>query len=369
METTQFRWTETEGWGGGGSLFSDAQLVFVFGDAAYFQTDACFEALRARFPDAEIVGCSSAGNVLGTQLSDGDVVATAVRFARGSARLVTADAGADIAQVARSLLEQLDADDLRHVFVLLDGQYVDSGALVAGLWSQGTAVSGGIAGDGTRFGKTWVMANAPARPACIVALGLYGDVAVRSVCFGGWREFGPERRVTGSQGNVVTEIDGQPALALYKKYLGDLAKDLPHSGLRFPLSVKLTPDSEPLIRSVMGMDEDAQSLRFAGDVPQGCLCRLMRTQLDDLIDTAELAAEAASAGLTQPKGLCLVVSCTGRRSVLGQMTEVELEVVQDRLGPQMVLAGFYSYGELAPHGNLMQCQLHNQTMTLTTLHE
>lgn len=369
METLQFRWTPAQGWDDAGSSMADAQLVLVFADHPYFRTPACFEALRQRFPQACLLGCSTAGNVQGTFISDGDIAVTALRFARSRVRLVSAEFGDDVAQSTAALIAQLHGDDLRHVFVLLDGEQVNGSEFMVGLRSQLGSITGGIAGDGERFGATWVMADACARQSCIAAVGFYGDVSASSTCFGGWQEFGPERRVTRSRGKSVLEIDGQPALALYKKYLGELAKDLPRSGQRFPLGFKLRPGGDMLIRSVMGVDEGTQSLSFAGYVPEGSLCRLMRIQRDDLIETASKAADATATSLGQQQGLCLVVSCIGRRLVLSQMVEAELEVVQDRLGSGMQLAGFYSYGELAPRGASMECQLHNQTLVLTTLHE
>jgi hypothetical protein len=174
--------------------------------------------------------------------------------------------------------------------------------------------------------------------------------------------------VTKSIGNVVSEIDGQPALALYKKYLGDLASSLPGSGMRFPLNILSQDGDFSLIRTLLAVNEDAQSLTFAGDVPQGSRCKLMRTNLDNLIESADIAAQKARPK-TSDAGLCVVVSCVGRRIVLGQLTEEELEAVERHAGAGMKLTGFYSYGELAPVGDVLQCHLHNQTMSLTTIQE
>jgi hypothetical protein len=270
--------------------------------------------------------------------------------------------------LAAGLMEQLKSDDLRHVLVFSDGLMVNGSELATGLNGFGISVTGGLAGDGARFGKTWVMADAPARSGCIAVMGLYGNLTVKSGCFAGWQEFGAERIVTKSLGNVVSEIDNQPALALYKKYLGDLAKDLPGSGLRFPLSIRTNEDEPALIRTLLAVDENAQSLTFAGDVPQGSLCKLMRTNLDSLIESAGMAAMEAQPD-QQAKTLCMVVSCVGRRLVLGQLTEEELDIVQEKLGANTTLTGFYSYGELAPFSDILQCRLHNQTMTLTTIYE
>lgn len=376
MQTTQIRWTRNSHWSDSADGFVDADLVLVFANAGYFETADCYQDLKDRFPIAHIAGCSSSGSVLGITISDDDVVATAVRFAHGNARLAVAHVteNEDIQLLAARLMEQLKSDqaatgDLKHVLVFSDGLLVNGSGLAAGLNGHGVSVTGGLAGDGNRFGKTWVMADAPARSGSVVAIGLYGDISVKSGCFAGWQEFGAERNITKSVGNVVSEIDNQPALTLYKRYLGDLAKDLPGSGLRFPLSVRPNKDQKAVIRTLLAVDEDAQSLTFAGDMPQGYLCKLMKTNLDNLIENAGHAAGAAKPKLQDAAGLCLVVSCVGRRLVLGQQTEEELEIVQGKLGAHTTIAGFYSYGELAPFSHEMQCQLHNQTMTLTTIYE
>jgi len=370
MQTLQIRWLPDTGWDSENN-FNDAHLVLVFADTDFFHSPACYQELKEKFPDACIAGCSSSGSVQGSVISDGDVVVTAVRFEQCNVRLAVADVteGADIRMLASGLMNELIADDLKHVLVFSDGLMVNGSELASGLNGLGIPVTGGLAGDGVRFGKTWVMADSPARSGRVAAVGLYGDVVVKSGCFAGWQDFGAERVVTKSSDNVVCEIDSQPALALYKKYLGELAKDLPSSGLRFPLNVRKNKDEQAVIRTLLAVDEDAQSLTFAGDVPQGSLCKLMRTNLDRLIESAGMAVTASMPQSDAVAGLCLVVSCVGRRLVLGQLTEEELDIVREKLGEQTVLAGFYSYGELAPFNDILQCRLHNQTMTLTTFYE
>ena len=371
MQTAQIRWSDKSGWTPAPGFSATADLVLVFADDNYFQDPACFAGLRDMFPKAHILGCSSSGSVKGVEISDLDVVATAVRLERSSVRLGTVDIepGKGARELGMRLMDELGSKDLRHVFVLSDGLQVNGSELAQGLNQAGVPVTGGLAGDGTRFGKTWVMADAPAKSGRIAALGFYGKVTVKSGCFAGWKEFGAERIVTRSAGNVVYEIDGGPALDLYKKYLAEQAAELPASGLRFPLSIQANASEKPLIRTLLAVDEAAKSLTFAGDVPQGYMCKLMRTDLDSLIDSAGLAAQAAQPDSQSASGLCLVVSCVGRRLVMGQLTEEELDIVQEKLGSATAITGFYSYGELAPFSDVLQCQLHNQTMTLTTIYE
>lgn len=371
MEISQFRWTSSAGWDTASPSARAADLVLAFADTDYFRQPECYAALRRMFPAAHIVGCSSSGSVCDTRISDGDIVVTAVAFEKGRIRLVSAEAtpGQDLQALAAGMMGSLAAEDLRHAFVLSDGLALNGSDLASGLNSVGIPVTGGLAGDGTRFGSTWVMADAPAAQNLVAIIGFFGDFEARSGCVAGWSEFGAERRVTRSCGNVVYELDHKPALTVYTRYLGEMAKDLPSSGLRFPLSIRPTEQDAPVIRTLLAVDAAAQSLTFAGDVPQDSFCRLMKTDVDALIDGSGMAADAAKSAADGKPSLCLVVSCVGRRLVLGQLTEEELDIVRERLGPAAVITGFYSYGELAPFSNVVKCQLHNQTMTLTALNE
>lgn len=371
MQIAQIRWSDAKGWDAPPGFADTADLVLVFADTDIFQTAACYAELKRFFPNAHIAGCSSSGSVAGVEISDGDMVATAVKLDKSRLRLAVVDItpGTSEEDIGINLMAQLNAQDLRHVFVLSDGLRVNGSNLARGLNQAGIPITGGLAGDGTRFEQTWIMADAPAQSGRVAALGFYGDITVKSGCFAGWEDFGAERLVTKSVGNVVYEIDGHPALELYKKYLGEQARELPGSGLRFPLSIQANKSEKTLIRTLLAVDEAAQSLTFAGDVPQGYICKLMRTNLDTLIENAGLAAEAAQLEQTGSTGLCIVVSCVGRRLVMGQLTEDELEGVREKLGMDTTITGFYSYGELAPFSDVLQCQLHNQTMTLTTLYE
>ena len=111
-------------------------------------------------------------------------------------------------------------------------------------------------------------------------------------------------------------------------------------------------------------------MTFAGDVPTGCYARFMKANFDRLIDGAVGAARTSyeAVGSASPD-LALLVSCVGRKLVLAQRVEEEVEGVRDVLGERTVLAGFYSYGEISPFTPHARCELHNQTMTITTLSE
>ena len=235
-------------------------------------------------------------------------------------------------------------------------------------------VTGGLSGDGSRFKQTWVAVGAKVKSNVVAAVGFYGDfVQIGHGSKGGWDKFGPERVVTRSEGNVLFELDGKPALQLYREYLGDKAKELPASGLLFPLSLRSSnKDDKFLVRTLLAVDHEKNSLTFAGDIPRGYLAQLMKADFDRLIGGASVAtAMAKDNGAPVGKdSLVVAISCVGRRLVLGERTEEEVEAVLDALpkSQQAHITGFYSYGEISPYAS-GHCDLHNQTMTLTVFSE
>lgn len=349
-------------------LDSARTAVFAFCAPEYAGNDAPFSDLRAAFPRSHIVGCATAGEIVGRSIVDGSVSVIVARFERTDLRTsyeaVTRDTSFEAGvRLARAVARE----DLRGCFVLSSGHDVNGSRLAEGLHSVlgSTPVSGGLAGDGTRFGETWVIADGRPRPGLACILGFYGDsIRLGHGSRGGWDKFGPERRVTRSAGNVLYELDGRPALDLYKSYLGELASGLPATALLYPLAIRASHESVPLVRTVLAHSEADNSLTFAGDIPENNYAQLMRANFDRLIGAA---SDAASSALTDGVSVCIAVSCVGRRLVLGERAEEETEAVSDIL-PSCPVAGFYSYGEISPNG-IGDCSLHNQTMTITTFKE
>jgi len=353
---------------------SDVNLVMAFGDTDTFEDPKHYEYLRSLYPNADIVGSSSSGNVLGPQISEKSIVATAISFDTSSVSVNVVDFTAEdeVQKVSRDLAASLADEKLQSIFIISDGLNMNGSLLAQGinLEKGNILITGGLAGDGSRFEKTLVMANDIPKEKRIVAIGFYGDnIHTSSGCYGGWKTFGIERIITKSTANVVYEIDNEPALALYKRYLGDGVKDLPGSGLRFPLDVVYPQGGKSIVRTLLAIDEEDQSLTFAGDVPEGSTVQLMTADIDGLIDGSGKAAERINQ-VNSGSALGLIVSCVGRRLVMNELVEEELEIIEDVIGTNVHLTGFYSYGEIAPFSDeISNCQLHNQTMTLTVIYE
>jgi hypothetical protein len=373
MKVEQVTWSATDGWHKPAAL-ADAELVLVFGDRDSLAHPRFATDIVTRWPAAARVGCSTAGQIYGTQVFDQGVIATAVKFEHTTVRIATVPVTAgDSAAAGATLGERLADPELVHVLVLSEGLDINGEALVRGLGENQRAtvsVSGGLSADGEHFKETVVFVDREARKNTVAAIGWYGTrLKVGCGSLGGWDSFGPERHITKSQGNVLYELDGQSALALYKRYLGDHAADLPASGLLFPLSLRTRDGSAPVVRTILSVNECDQSLTFAGDVPVGGYVRLMRANFDRLIDGAVGAGRVSTDALGCPVDLALLISCVGRRMVLRQRVEEEVEGVRDIVGPTAAITGFYSYGEISPFTPQARCELHNQTMTVTTFAE
>lgn len=378
MDLTTHLYTPEAGWSAPLSSSHDGPgtLVLAFGASTLFEATAPLDALHACFPASHVIGCSTAGEIFGTTLVDGGLAVAVVRFAH--TRLATAFAEAPRAEASFdagwTLARRLAAPDLRGVLVLSDGRHVNGSALVRGLNAvlpPSVVVTGGLAGDQDRFERTWVLQHGRPRTGGVSAVGFYGDaIRIGHGSKGGWDIFGVERVVTRARGNVLYELDGQPALQLYKEYLGDRADGLPATALLFPLALRADVSStESIVRTVLAVDEAQQSMTFAGDIPEGYRAQLMRANFERLIDGAYEAAQMTGAepAPEQPV-LSIAISCVGRRLVLGERAEDELEATLDVLPDQTHQIGFYSYGEISPYAT-GACDLHNQTMTLTTITE
>jgi hypothetical protein len=357
-------------------LDSDKTLVLVFGGAKEISGTAPLESLASAYPRAHLLGCSTAGEILGQAIFDDSLVVAVCRFDSTPLRSTSQgiEATAESFSVGVRIGQRLSAPDLRGVFVLSDGTKVNGSELCRGLNSVLPAealVTGGLAGDGDRFRKTWVLENRKPTSGIVSAIGFYGErVVLGHGSKGGWDVFGLERTVTRSSGNVLFEIDGASALDLYKRYLGDLAAGLPANALLFPLRLRRKrADTTGLVRTILSIDEKAGSMTFAGDIPEGSLVQFMRANLDRLIDGAAEAAQSAKNKQDSAKqSLAIAISCVGRRLVLAERAEEEVEAVGAILASGSQLVGFYSYGEISPSSE-GRCDLHNQTMTITTLSE
>ena len=351
-------------------------LVLVFGNRYMLESEHIYAEVKDLFPNSHIVFGTTSGEIIDDSVLEGTVVLTAIEFKKSSVVIKRSninDFKNNDYKLGESLMAEFPKENLKHLFIISEGSSVNGSALISGLEkvkNTSISLSGGLCGDDGRFERTLASYNENPKEGEIIAIGFYGEtLEITSSNYGGWTPFGPERIITKSEGNVLFELDGKPALDLYKTYLGEKANELPKSALLYPLSVRIEEDSEPLVRTILNIDNDKNTMILAGDVPEGSKVQLMMSSVDDIVSGAIHAAELAMKGRENKPELALLISCIGRKLVMDQRTEEEIEEVKSVIGNETIISGFYSYGEMAPFSGQKECKLHNQTMTLTLFSE
>lgn len=351
-------------------------LVLVFGNRFLLEDSAVVDSIRVEFPYEHIVFGSTAGEIVGCNVHDNSISVTAIEFEKSSfivERKNILDYDKNAKALGEALYDKIPKENLKHLFVLSEGSFVNGSSLIKGLENDIDAevsITGGMCADDARFEKTVSSYKENPKVGEVVLIGFYGEtLEISYASFGGWIPFGPERIITKSEANILYEIDGQPALDLYRNYLGAKASELPQASLLYPLNVTPTDKKEPVVRTILNINNENQSMILAGDVPINSRVQLMMASVDGIATGAQDAAKFAMKNRKNKPEIAILVSCIGRKLVMNQRVEEEVEQVREIIGENTPMTGFYSYGEMAPFNESTSCELHNQTMTLTLISE
>jgi hypothetical protein len=354
---------------------NQVQLVLAFGDPALIVDPVHLAYLQQTYPNASIAFASTSGEIAGNNVYDQSIVVLAIWLEKSEVKTVETDVRdhASSYEAGLFLRKSFTSSNLKSIFVLSDGTLVNGSELVKGLSSDTNnqvLITGGLAGDADRFQQTQTGLNAIPQPGKIIAIGFYGSaLQIGSGSLGGWDEFGPERIITGSDKNVLHSIDNKNALELYKEYLGPFKNELPGSALLFPLSISGENQNHKLVRTILSIDEASGTMTFAGNMPVGSKVRLMKANFDKLIDASANVAQRVLQNHAEPD-LAILISCVGRKLILRDRAYEEIAAAKQVLGKNAIIGGFYSYGEISPTIDTSNaCELHNQTMTITTFRE
>ncbi|WP_442266914.1 FIST signal transduction protein [Tenacibaculum sp. ZS6-P6] len=353
-------------------------LVLVFGNRELLEDDNLYNEIKEIFNDGHIVFGSTSGDITSEHVDNNSVTITAIEFEKSTfevkrLNILNSDNKTNSFETGKKLVESFSKEGLKYVFVVSEGSFVNGSLLTQGMneaTNNEVLITGALCGDAAKFEKTLASYNENPKIGEVVAIGLYGDsLEVSCAINGGWTPFGPERIVTKSKNNVLYELDGKPALDLYKNYLGDKAKELPGAALLYPLKVKSDNENYSIVRTILNINEEDQSMILAGNILEGEQVQLMMTHVDNIVNASESAAIYANKNRTKDAELAILVSCIGRKLVLDQRVEEEIEEVMEVIGKNATVCGMYSYGEIAPFNGETKCQLHNQTMTITLISE
>lgn len=353
-------------------------LVLIFGNRYMLEDANIYHEIREEFKEGHLVFGSTSGDITSDSVDDESITITAIEFENSNFVIKTTgvlnpENLINSQKIGKELIEQLPQKDLKYVLIVSDGSFINGSQLAIGMnaaTENNVLITGALCGDSSRFEKTLTSYNEQPKEGEIVAIGFYGEtLEVSFATNGGWTPFGPERIVTKSNDNILYELDGKPALDLYKKYLGDKSKELPGAALLYPLNVKSTDTKKSIVRTILNINEDENSMILAGDILEGAKVQLMMTNVDNIVNAAEIGAKQALLSRIKKPDLAILISCIGRKLVLDQRVEEEVEEVIEAIGNETRICGFYSYGEIAPFEDEMSCQLHNQTIAITLMSE
>jgi len=356
------------------SLDSENTLIICFGSTRFEDIKDGFENLISTYKKSKIIGCSTAGEIYDDLVYESSLSVVIMKFEKSIIKICSKKCinSENSFEVGEKICNNLFNEELKSIFVLSDGLNINGSQITKGFnkVSKNTIITGGLAGDGADFKKTWVLVDNKPVSNYITAVGLYGDnIHTAYANGGGWKKFGIDRMVTEAKNNILYKLDYEPALQVYKKYLGDKSENLPASGLLYPLMIKEEGYKESKVRTILGINKQEQSITFAGDIPNGSEVMFMKATFDELVQGAKEAGdEIQRFDYKNKNATCIVVSCIGRKLIMGQKIEEELEAIKDILDDKINLIGYYSYGEISPL-NDGTCDLHNQTVTLTLFWE
>ena len=380
MKLLQRQWTVKDGWrtlrDDLAGRYAKVQLVLIFGASDLLKSVDLYKNVYDEFPNAIVTGCSTAGEICGDEVGDNSLVCTAIEFehSRVKAKHIFMDKypGLSIEQVTREMVDELLAPDLVHLLVLAGGDDINASDVVAGLRKQApkkVGVSGALAADAFKFHDACVIADVMACENTISVIAFYGKgLKVMTSLKAGWFEFGGEKTITKSDKNIMYQLDKGPALPFFELYLGDSINKVPASSFQYPISLRSKHTDDWLTRSIVKVDRSKSALHFAGDVPVGYRMRLMKTDTEHLVESAARATVNMLRRSFYPD-FALIVSCFGRKGLMGKDSYKEVKAVRAGFGDHTLMTGFYACGEIGALDSSNPCQLHNQTLAITAFLE
>jgi hypothetical protein len=354
-----------------------AQIVLAFASRELLENTTQIEHLKSKFPNAKVISASTSGEIIESKVYDDSISASALEFEKSeiNCQLYNLKSFENSHALGNHIFKSLTKDNLKGILIFSDGGQINGSDLVAGLNEfniENVTITGGLSGDGANFKRTLTGLDLDIQEGNVVALGIYGDsVTIGFGSMGGWEEFGPQRTITKADKNVLYEIDNKSALTLYKQYLGPFQDELPASALLFPLSLESDGNQERVVRTILSLNDEDDSMVFAGNMPLNGKIRLMKANFDKLIFASSLAAGDSIKHFKEKHKpeFAILISCVGRKLILASRIEEEVEAAKNLLDENTFVSGFYSYGEISPLNTTAKCELMNQTMTITLLSE
>jgi len=358
-------------------------ILFAFSSVKYNQEDV-LAGVRSVVPDTPIVGGSAAGEITSwTTVFDAvNVMAIAsdqIKFSIGCGAGVSKDSFRAGVLAAKSVIKNNKGKKPDLFIMLPDGMTGNGTAIVEGIKSilgKNFPIIGGSLGDDYRFEKTYEYYQGKVLTDAMIGIGLSGHFSYGFGIRHGWEPIGLPLKVTKADGVKLQEVDNKPALKIYEEYFGKdaselIEKPLARMAYTYPLGITVEGSDELLIRDPVIANKKGE-ITMAAAIPEGTTIRLMIADRDVALKAAKTAAEIALGQLEKgPARFILMFNCMARNKLLGVRCNEENQIVQNTIGANVPMLGFYTYGEQGPllGKKNTPAYFHNETMTLLVVGE
>jgi hypothetical protein len=326
---------------------------------------------RSLPPEVVLVGCSSYAEIDSAEALTRSVTLLGCRSASCKAQAASLPAdGRSPRELGRALGAQLAPFSPRLLLLFPDVLTVNATQLLRGVqevFGSEFPIIGGAPADSGAFQRTHLLCGRTLQTSGVVALALRGPLHISTAARSGYLPISIARTATRVEaGNVLLELDGRPALDVYREFLGPRAGEMPAVSVEFPLGiVQEGREAAPALTSaIFKVDEARRALILGGDIPAGGQLRILSAARTEVLAGAKAATELACRGLPNPD-VALLFNCMSRKVSLGPRYKDEYAGALSLLPAELPKVGFYTFGELSPmHG---VTEHHESTYTLALL--
>lgn len=333
--------------------------------------------LLDEYPDLELIGCTTLASISSaSEYLEGSTTLTlfasdVIDFTAGLGRSVSSGANEAAADAVATALGKTDKKPaLAVVTPTVEG--IDPAGLseeIGKVLGSEVLVFGGGAVPDLPMGSPWVgglqiYKNQVVTDSLPVLL-MSGPLKVSVGVAHGWTPVGKSAVVTRSKNDQVYEIDGEPVINFYRHYLGATSEP----AVAHPLALLDVDTGSHYLRAPLVWDEAEGAATFFGSVPEGSTVQIAMASTEEILDGTRASVREALGGFPQDAQVegALISACAVRSFLLGTRTASEITHIKEGLGPNVPIAGFYAYGEIAPLGGSASPKFHNETCVTVLL--
>ncbi len=346
----------------GSAGIAKADLAIVFATINYqAEYQELYQAVQANSSCDELIGCSGMSVLTSSGEFEGEPAIGVMVLRSEELSAVSFAAQGTEAEIGVQIQEQIQSEirDDSLLVIFPDIRAVNPAELVTHIGGDAATlpiVGAAVSGDATGAQMYhWKDEQATERGATGVLLtgNLTTEIGVAQGC----QPIGKPREVTKADGRVIFELDGEPALANFKRTLQLLTQDdIRRSGGTVFVGIAMDAENRNptrgdfLIRNLVGINEEHAAIAVSEEVTEGQFVQFhLRNPAAAAEEIREIIAQLAEKTRSQSPAFGLYFNCLGRGKGLYGAANHDISVIQDKF-PGLPIIGFFGNSEFAPIG-------------------